>query len=598
MCSLAIFAVVVAADLAYAQSSGTLDSGGGNTNVWGGFGNINIGIDANGNMTVGTGTGGTTSVTNPCATDPASAACTNATDPSAVQRAQDCAANPNPTNPACSDPAAPTTPATPVDPCTTDPSGAACLAKQADAQKCAEDPNPTNPYCSGTSNGTHTASGNPGSQLSSLDYNKRNELERKTRDNWTKGFQDMTRELVVMGLHQVFQIGVLIDGKNMLERQLWLKTKQAEAHRDYKPSEFMCRYGTNIRCLAASQEKSRANATAFNEIMLRRELNNVNRYGSYGEHFEMRSRLARYKNIYCDPSDSNGAWGDPAGEISKLCNSTDLQRRNNDIDYGKVLDTKLTLDVDFLNDQNIFVPPPPAIPTRIYHENPSQEEEDLIALSTNLFAYKRIPVIETELLTRKSADAAESDPFNMGAVELLQDSRGITAARSIARNSFSKIIGMKSRGSCFKCTNAEFLKAYLRELVPLNEWPHGSQLPKTDKWPPGDPRFQTADATTGDQVDKPFVWTEEAIDAYLGENPSYHAQMELLTKRVALSPHFIGDLYTSPANVQRRRVLMTSLEMMQDRDILESLQRRELLLATYLELKLRQIEADLENGIY
>ena len=72
----------------------------------------------------------------------------------------------------------------------------------------------------------------------------------------------------------------------------------------------------------------------------------------------------------------------------------------------------------------------------------------------------------------------------------------------------------------------------------------------------------------------------------LGSNPSYFAQMEVMTKKLFQNPSFYANLYDSEANVDRQRVAMKAIELQQDRDFLESLRRREMLLSVLLNAKL------------
>lgn len=73
----------------------------------------------------------------------------------------------------------------------------------------------------------------------------------------------------------------------------------------------------------------------------------------------------------------------------------------------------------------------------------------------------------------------------------------------------------------------------------------------------------------------------------IGANPSYFAQMEVMTKKIFQDPSFYASLYDSEANVDRQRVAMKAIELQQDRDFLESLRRREMLLSVLLNEKLR-----------
>lgn len=124
-----------------------------------------------------------------------------------------------------------------------------------------------------------------------------------------------------------------------------------------------------------------------------------------------------------------------------------------------------------------------------------------------------------------------------------QDARAVNAARDVAGNTFGALVGERARTTA---ASAEYMRAVLTQIG---------------------------------------VTEEDAI-ALIGENPSYFAQMEILTKKIFQDPVFYANLYDSPANIDRQRVAMKAVELQQDRDFLESLRRREMLLSVLLNLKL------------
>ena len=87
------------------------------------------------------------------------------------------------------------------------------------------------------------------------------------------------------------------------------------------------------------------------------------------------------------------------------------------------------------------------------------------------------------------------------------------------------------------------------------------------------------------------------IDAFLGQNPSYFAQMEVLTHKLFEDPEFFVNLYDTPANVERIGVTLQALKLMQDRDRFESSLRREMLLSLILELQIRDRQGRVEAAI-
>ena len=88
-----------------------------------------------------------------------------------------------------------------------------------------------------------------------------------------------------------------------------------------------------------------------------------------------------------------------------------------------------------------------------------------------------------------------------------------------------------------------------------------------------------------------FGWCfHQDAQRLVGENPSYFAQMEVLTKRIYQDPRFFAELYDKPANVERQRAAMRGINLAQQNDLLGVLHRREMLLSVLLELKLQNLD--------
>ena len=131
----------------------------------------------------------------------------------------------------------------------------------------------------------------------------------------------------------------------------------------------------------------------------------------------------------------------------------------------------------------------------------------------------------------------------------------INAARSVSSNSFGALVAEKAKAGSASATN---MQAVLMQLG-----------------------LSSADAK-----------------ALIGTNPSYFAQMEVMTKKLFQNPSFYANLYESEANIDRQRVAMKAVELQQDRDLLESLRRREMLLSVFLNMKLKDAARDAtESGI-
>ena len=129
----------------------------------------------------------------------------------------------------------------------------------------------------------------------------------------------------------------------------------------------------------------------------------------------------------------------------------------------------------------------------------------------------------------------------------MQDMRAVLASRGVVRNSFASLIGMKAQGTA---ASGQYMRAVLTQMG-----------------------LSAADA-----------------QRLVGENPSYFAQMEVLTKRIYQDPRFFVELYDTPANVDRQRAAMRGINLSQQNDLLNVMHRREMLLSVLLELKLQNLD--------
>lgn len=160
------------------------------------------------------------------------------------------------------------------------------------------------------------------------------------------------------------------------------------------------------------------------------------------------------------------------------------------------------------------------------------EKQSVIALFDNL---SKIPPIQGE-------GSGAFDPRSSS--DQTQDVRALAAMRTVSANSFGALVGEKAKSTAQATSH---MKEMIQQLG-LN-------------------------ATEAEKL--------------LGANPSYFAQMEVLTKKLFQNPAFYANLYDSEANIDRQRVAMKAIELQQDRDFLESLRRREMLLSVLLNAKLQ-----------
>ena len=168
----------------------------------------------------------------------------------------------------------------------------------------------------------------------------------------------------------------------------------------------------------------------------------------------------------------------------------------------------------------------------------SADEGNIYALGANLFGHQTLNVVADRVLATTNHRPKELAYFYLR-------QRAVAAKRSVAQNSYAALTSMRASGNN---ESAPFLKAVIRELGVA----------------------------------------EEHINPYIGESPSYFAQMEVLTKKLYQNPKFYAGLYDKPANVERRGAALQAIALMQDRDIYKSLLRSEAVLATLLETLIRK----------
>lgn len=346
-----------------------------------------------------------------------------------------------------------------------------------------------------------------------------------------------TQQMTAMAMHQVMMVGALLDAKHQLETQRLFQQMMAEAHKDYQPSEGMCVFGTGVRALASADRKMDLSAMTFSNRVLQRELLSGDAVAGGGRSSDVKSRLDQYLSVYCNRSD-NGMG------MALACPGAPAQpgRVNNDINYTALLDSPLTLRLDFTPEGN------PDHAANAHANTVSPDEEDIFALSANLYAHQVAPSIPQAFLTDE-----DGRPNERG-VNHYMNIRSIAAKRSVARNSFASIAALKTQGSN---EGEPYMYAIMREM--------GLE--------------------------------DEEVPLYMGDRPSYYAQMEILTKKLYQNPNFYTELYDKPTNIKRKTVAMQAIDLMQRRDIYRSLLRSEAIMAVMLETALVEREERIVNEI-
>lgn len=351
----------------------------------------------------------------------------------------------------------------------------------------------------------------------------------RIRYRWVASWMLMTQQFTATMMHQMLIIGMFFDAKHQLETQRLFQTLVNRAHKDYHPGDQMCRFGTTVRSLAATDERSRINAQIVSTILLNRESLAANTAARDGKGGDKKARIAQFKRTYCDINDNNGRLRAYC-RLSENHDGEEYQRgapdarTNKDINFVQTVGNRYTLDIDFIN------------------TDLTEDETDILALARNLYAH--------DVFTRISSTHLEMDVNH----DNYQDVRSIIALRGLARNSFGHIVGQRVRGTDI---TAPFIRAVVEELgVPADE-----------------------------------------LDQFMGEHPSYFAQMEVITRKMYQNPSFYANLYDKPANVSRAGAALQAIRLMHDRDRFEGALRREMLLSGILELRLREAQDDIVNQL-
>lgn len=347
-------------------------------------------------------------------------------------------------------------------------------------------------------------------------------------------------QISAMAMHQVVVIGTFLDAKHQLETQRLFQELTARAHKDYQPSEGMCTFGTNMRSLAASDRNTDLSAMAISNRGLQRELLSADGVSTTGRSSDIVSRLKHFRTVYCNPKDNGNG-------LELLCPSPqEPERINKDINFTETFDAPLTLKMDFTEKGD----------SDHSKRDVSPDEEDVFALAANLYAHIPAPAMPMSFLTDEKGN------IKPAGAKSYMDIRAIAAKRSVARNSFAAIAAMKSQG---EKEVQPYLYALMKEM--------GISDAKKD------------------------AKSKSEIEKYLGERPSYHAQMEVMTKKLYQNPSFYTELYDKPANVARKSVSMEAIALMQKRDMYRSLLRSEAILSVMLETELMGVQESIENEI-
>ncbi len=366
------------------------------------------------------------------------------------------------------------------------------------------------------------------SQHTSEEFNKhRDTFLYKTffLENFLPALMKMTEQLSAVGMQQIFTVGTFFDAKNQLDTQRTLQELQAEAHKDYQPSDDFCWFGTNVRSLAHSESLSRFNALALSQRAMARHLGRSGVAATNAD-TDKGARWRQFVGKYCDPKDNQWVKDVPGTGLEGACGKTggsDPEKRNIDVDFTRLIEEPHTLSVNFTDGEI----------------KEGSQEEDIIALANNLYGHNVI-----KRLTGAYLDDQDNQKKYMAL-------RAVAAKRSVAENSFNAIVGLKSSGSSGP-----------------------DSQPDTQTW-----KYLGA-------ILKELGMDDKEITKVMGKNPSYYAQLEILAQKIYQSPDFYANLYDKPANVERKSAALKAIDLMVDRAIFESQLRQEMLMSVMLSGKI------------
>lgn len=351
-------------------------------------------------------------------------------------------------------------------------------------------------------------------------------------DNFLPVWQDAAEQLTTVMVWHTFAIGAFIDAKHQLETQTLFQERTAEIHKRYHPSVGMCVFGTNIRSLAASERNSRLVTHTLNQRLLDRQLGTEGGSAVTSVHSEQDSRVRYFIEHVCDRFDNNRISDNPASGFAEICETEPR-------DEGTV-----NLDLDFTR---LIMNPRTLNVDFVNTGDPDNEwGTHVFNLAANLYGHK---VPRSLNIGATTETGKQSQALNI---------RSTVAKRSIAQTSFSAIVGLKARGTegSGEDNTLEYMTMLLQELG----------------------------------------LDEDEVTEFIGERPSYYAQLEVLAKKIYQNPDFYRELYDKPENTKRKSVAMQAIASMLDREMFDSQLRAEAMISQLLELKVIKAQDEVEDS--
>lgn len=394
------------------------------------------------------------------------------------------------------------------------------------------------------------------------DYILRNFWERTILPSMQLSAEQMS----VIAIQQAMAIGMFIDAEIQLDSQRLLQELRAKTHRRYHPSRGMCEFGSLMKSMAATEMKGEFQAVILSQRSKDRQLGQSDTSGVHGGKLARFGRLVQFRTEYCNVMHRGNALNDLCDEDLQWDDTDYLShergRTDKDIDYFSLVNAPNTMTMDFSNTDitdNLD-------DTDTTNDLNNEDEAHVLAMASNLFGHENFARFPARLLESRGGDSGVTN-----AQKAYLEMRAIIAKRSVAENSLYAISALKAQGNRRDDPTASggasdddpmaarsYMVYILRELgVPT---------------------------------------TAEALQI-LGENPSYHAQMEILTKKMYQNPNFYTNLYDKPENVERKATALQAIKLMQKFDMLESYLRNEASTSILLELAVVDLQKEVEEQI-
>ncbi len=390
-----------------------------------------------------------------------------------------------------------------------------------------------------------------------------------------------TEQLSAVVMQQALAIGMFVDAETQMDSQRLLQEIRAKTHKDFQPSEGLCEFGSLTKSLANADINGDLYAVIFSKRSQDRQLGMGDTAGMYGHDIDQGDRILNFTGLFCNAKDRAGALEELCEHVSwsnKNFGKNARSRINKDIDYYSLVDKPWTLRINFSNQM--------LMDTTVIPEIHDEDEEHILAIVANLFAHVNFVRPPAKLLTNRPNATALSKMQ-----ELYMDMRAVIAKRSVAENSLFSIAALKSQtprvpdkyganspSSLKHGSVRPFMEHILRELgIGVSENTNAS--------------LGIGNTSSGTN--------EENTDLYqlMGENPSYFAQMEVLTKKLYQNPDFYTNLYDTPANIERKTVALQAIKLMQKFDMLRSHLRDEMNVSILLEMAVEQLQREVEDQI-